>query len=237
MRFLMVLLLVAPLLSGCASSGQPPEHMFATAEHRFADRTTGAFDETHQLELAEGVHTLRIAAQSNDGFAAYLQAPGEREPYSGVMFPGANNGIGHSGPVRITSLEFATVPGGAGTWTLSIGCADACAYTVAVDEGFHVPDQRAPTRGMVVGDLNAGQAEHKLQVGRSLVNITMHLADQEGMSVRIRDAEGNQVSGWNFNGVLARNWRHVNTHSEGVPGEWTVWVGCDGACSYAFDIR
>ena len=128
-----------PLLAGCASSGSPLDTRFPVAEHRFADQATEAFEQTETLRLGSGPHTLRIAASGNDGFAVYLRAPAEREPYSGVMLAGPLSGISVFGTFRINDLEFAT-QGKAGSWTLTFGCEGPCTYTIAIDEGLDIPE-------------------------------------------------------------------------------------------------
>ena len=230
------LLFVVPLLAGCASSGPPPESMFPDALHRFSDRTTEGFEVMHTLQLPKGPHTLRVAAASDDGFAVHLQGPAQREPYSGVMLAGPSNSLAHSDYVRIQSIEFITIGGEAGAWTLRIGCDGPCAYTVAVDEGNVVPVHERPLRGLVEGQLDGDSAEHNLTVYDSLVNVTMNLATQDSIRVRIHDDEGNVVSGGSFNAIRAIGWRYATTH-EAVPGTWTISVGCSGPCQYGITVR
>ncbi|MGB1586332.1 MAG: hypothetical protein ACPHID_04735 [Thermoplasmatota archaeon] len=232
----LVLLFLVPLLAGCASSGPPPESMFPEAAHRFSDRTTEAFDATHSLQLPKGPHTLRVAAWSEAGFAVYLQGPAQREPYSGVMLPGPTNSLAHSGFVRINSMEFSTIGGEAGTWSLRIGCDGPCAYTVAVDEGNVVPVHDRPLPGQIQGQLDGDTTEHNLTVRGSLVNITMNLAAQDGIRVRIYDADGEAVNGGSFGAVRAIGWRFATTQ-EAAAGTWTVTVGCNGPCQYGISVR
>ena len=99
----------------------------------------------------------------------------------------------------------------------------------AIDVHIHPP-------GPGGGSLTDDHTEHTLDVGRPLPTISASFATQGAISVDILDAEGEQVTGWNFQQVYAVGWTY-QPYAEGATGEWTVAVGCNDSCDYALDVR
>ncbi len=214
--------------------------MYQDADFRFSGTSIEAFERTETLALEPGTHTLMIAVKSDDGFAIAFSGPPQKEPYSGMMMPSAQHGFGLFGAVAIADLRYTTWDTQGGDWTLTFGCAGACAYTVAVDQNDTVPDiphfAVTPKQASASGTLTDDGDEIPFRVDR-VTNDTMIVIDfhsEEAITFKIFDPEGKQAGWWNMDHAWARGWQYQSRADGLSAGEWTLKIGCDGTCT--FDI-
>ncbi len=238
MRWLAVVVLV--LLAGCSSSS-PPEARFPDADFRFSGNVAEGFEQVETLNLTESINTIMVSVETEDGFAVFLQAPPTQEPWSGQMMPGPRNGFGHQGPATIHSLQYTTVAGEPGPWTLQFGCNGPCRYTVAVNNGdtVAIPDTFTPKQSspLAQGTLQDDNRQHYPALpALSPVKLSMDFVAEDAISMEFRDPDGTHMGGWNFQKVLAIGWEYQSLQLDAEPGEWELAVGCNGQCQYALGV-
>ncbi len=245
MRAMLVcLLLLCVTLAGCSSSSTPADQKYRDADFRFAGQSTEAFEESTNLQLAQGQHLMRISATSQDGFGVGLACPPQREPYSGIMMPCQAAGLGFYGPVSIGDLWFHVGDQRGGNWQLAYGCQGPCSYAVALDNDTTMPEiprlvpgpKQASASGTLTDDSDTFHFEVPRADNRTQIAIDFYAP--EGISVRILDEEGNQAGRWNFvHGAYARGWVYESRNDDLRPGTWELRVGCDGTCEFDIGVR
>ncbi len=230
--------LVLVLLVGC-SSAPAPDAMFTGATHRFSDSVLEGFDNRTQLELGEGPHTIFASVKAEGSFGVYLIEPDRREPYSGMYLTGPHHGFTQFGTVEIQELRYTTFGGPAGTWTLAWGCLDACTFTVAVEEGVHIPERpigRTPAYASVMGVVHDGAETFDFRVPRADGDLTFvtDIYGTGGVRYHMTDNSGDAVSSWRWNDIYARGWRHT-ADIEATAGDWNLDVTC-GSCRFHIGV-
>jgi len=228
MRGVLVVLLIA--LAGCSGSPSAVEGRFLGADHHWNGVAEAAFEESTTVDLPAGQHTLRLAVEAEHGFGIFLEGPG-----------GERNGFTHVREVDAPSIQYLMREADAGTWRLLYGCDGPCRYSIAIDEGPHLPDLDLPevtADATFQGHLERGGADRQLPVVGDLGNATLvvNIRSQGPASWAIHDADGARVTNWNFPGLHAMDWRYQPVRDDLVAGTWTFAVQCDGPCDYFLGV-